>query len=172
MRGSMAHAERLAVLAGSFDPPTNGHVDMIARAAKLFDRIVVALLVNPAKQPLFSLDERVAMVRELVGQMPAVEVDTFDGLLADYVRKRNAVAVVRGLRTAAEYSEEWQMALMNRHLNPACETVFVVPAAENVHISSRFVREIASLGGPVTGLVAPSVEARLVRRFAAGKGRT
>ncbi len=166
----MSHATRLAVLAGSFDPPTNGHVDMITRAAALFDRVVVALLVNPAKQPLFALDERLEMMRELVAQMPAVEIDTFDGLLADYVRKRNAAAVVRGLRTAAEFSEEWQMALMNRHLNPACETVFLVPAAEHMQISSRLVREIASLGGPVTGLVAPSVEARLARRFPARRG--
>jgi len=163
----MAHANRLAVLAGSFDPPTNGHMDMIARAATLFERVVVALLVNPAKQPLFGLDERVAMMRELVAHTPSVEVDTFDGLLADYVRRRGATAVVRGLRTAAEFSEEWQVALMNRHLNPGCETVFVVPAAENMHISSRLVREIASLGGPVTGLVAPSIEARLKQRFAA-----
>ena len=111
-------------------------------------------------------------MRELVGHMPAVEIDTFDGLLADYVRRRKAVAVVRGLRTAAEFSEEWQMALMNRHLNPDCETVFIVPAAANMHISSRLVREIASLGGPVAGLVAPSVEARLTRRFAARSGRS
>jgi pantetheine-phosphate adenylyltransferase len=168
----MSDANRLAVLAGSFDPPTNGHVDMIARATTLFDRVVVALLVNPAKQPIFALDERVAMMRELVGHMPAVEIDTFDGLLADYVRKRKAVAVVRGLRTAAEFAEEWQMALMNRHLNPHCETVFIVPAAENMQISSRLVREIASLGGPVAGLVAPSVEARLTRHFAARSGRS
>lgn len=168
----MSDANRLAVLAGSFDPPTNGHVDMIVRAATLFDRVVVALLVNPAKQPIFALDEREAMMRELVGHMPAVEIDTFDGLLADYVRRRKAVAVVRGLRTAAEFSEEWQMALMNRHLNPDCETVFIVPAAANMHISSRLVREIASLGGPVAGLVAPSVEARLTRRFAARSGRS
>ncbi|MEO8483964.1 MAG: pantetheine-phosphate adenylyltransferase [Acidobacteriota bacterium] len=166
----MSHASRLAVLAGSFDPPTNGHLDMIARAATLFDRVVVALLVNPAKQPLFALDERVAMMRELVGRMPTVEIDTFDGLLADYVRRRNAVAVVRGLRTASEFSEEWQVALMNRHLNPACETVFVVPAAENMQISSRLVREIASLGGSVTGLVAPSIEVHLRSRFAQRSG--
>jgi pantetheine-phosphate adenylyltransferase len=144
---------------------------MIARAAAIFDRVVVALLVNPAKQPLFPLDERVAMMREIVGHLPTVDVDTFDGLLADYVRERKAVAVVRGLRTATEFSEEQQMALMNRHLNPDCETVFLVPAAEHMHISSRLVREIASLGGPVTGLVAPSVEARLARRFAGRGGR-
>src|SRR6187402_987464 len=110
----MSQSQRLAVIAGSFDPPTNGHVDMIVRATALFDRVVVALLKNPAKSPIFSVDERVAMVRDIVGAMPAVEVDTFDGLLADYVARKGAVAVVRGLRTATEFSDEWSVALMNR----------------------------------------------------------
>ncbi|HWB31382.1 MAG TPA: pantetheine-phosphate adenylyltransferase [Vicinamibacterales bacterium] len=164
----MAQTSRLAVVPGSFDPPTNGHLDMIARAATLFDRVVVALLVNASKQPIFTLDERVAMMREIVAAIPNVEVDTFDGLLADYVRMRGASAVVRGLRTTTEYSEEWPMAQMNRHLNPACETIFLVPAPEHMPISARLVREIASLGGPLAGLVPPSVEAQLTRRFAAG----
>jgi pantetheine-phosphate adenylyltransferase len=162
----MSHPHRLAVLAGSFDPPTNGHLDVITRAVALFERVVVALLVNPAKQPVFALDERVAMMREVTAHLSAVEIDTFDGLLADYVRARRATAVVRGLRTATEFADEWQMALMNRHLNPSCETVFLVPAAEHMHISSRLVREVASLGGSVDGLVPSEVAVRLGRRFA------
>jgi pantetheine-phosphate adenylyltransferase len=161
----MSDRLRLAIVPGTFDPPTNGHVDMIERAAALFDRVVVAVLVNPAKQPLFGIDERLEMLGEIVAGMPSVEVDTFGGLLADYVARRQAVAVVRGLRTTAEYAEEWPMALMNRHLNPACETVFLVPAAAHLPISARLVREIASLGGPLAGLVPPAVAARLVRRF-------
>ena len=162
----MSQTPRLAILAGSFDPPTNGHLDVITRAAALFDHVVVALLVNAAKQPLFTLDERVAMMREATAALPTVEVDTFKGLLADYLGKRHATAVVRGLRTATEFADEWQMALMNRHLNPACETVFLVPAAEHMHISSRLVREVASLGGSVAELVPPGVAARLARHFA------
>jgi pantetheine-phosphate adenylyltransferase len=165
---AMAQTARLAVVPGSFDPPTNGHLDMIVRTAALFDRVVVALLVNASKQPIFTLDERVAMMREIVAALPNVEVDTFDGLLADYVRVRGASAVVRGLRTTTEYSEEWPMAQMNRHLNPACETIFLVPAPEHMPISARLVREIASLGGPLTGLVPPTVEAHVRRRFATG----
>ncbi len=162
----MSHAPRLAVIAGSFDPLTNGHVDLIERSVKLFDQVVVAVLVNPSKQPLFTLDERVAMIREVAAaQALAVEVDTFGGLLADYVRKRGATAIARGLRSAAEFGEEWPTALMNRHLEPACETVFVVPAAATMHISSRLVREIASLGGSVDGLVPKAVAAHLQARL-------
>ena len=162
----MSHVPRLAVIAGSFDPLTNGHVDLIERSVKLFEQVVVAVLVNPSKQPLFTLDERVAMIREVAAaQALAVEVDTFGGLLADYVRKRGATAIARGLRSAAEFGEEWPTALMNRHLEPACETVFVVPAADTMHISSRLVREIASLGGSVDGLVPKAVAAHLQARL-------
>ncbi len=162
----MSHVPRLAVIAGSFDPLTNGHVDLIERSVKLFEQVVVAVLVNPSKQPLFTLDERVAMIREVAAaQALAVEVDTFGGLLADYVRKRGATAIARGLRSAAEFGEEWPTALMNRHLEPACETVFVVPAAATMHISSRLVREIASLGGSVDGLVPKAVAAHLQARL-------
>lgn len=163
----MSDSSRLAVVAGSFDPPTNGHVDLIERAMKLFDRVVVAVLVNPSKQPLFPTADRLAMMTEVLdARRWPVEIDTFDGLLADYVRRRGAAAIVRGLRTAGEFSDEFPVALMNRHLDPACETVFVVPAAATMHISSRLVREIASLGGPVDGLVPPGVAARLRHRFA------
>lgn len=161
----MSNASRLAVVAGSFDPLTNGHIDLIERATRLFDRVVVAVLINPSKQPLFTLDERVTMIRESVATFPSVDVETFDGLLADYVRHRGAVAVVRGLRTAGELSDEWPIALANRHLNPAFETVFLVPSAATQHIASRIVREIASFGGPVEGFVPASVAKRLKDKF-------
>ncbi len=168
----MADASRIAVFAGSFDPLTNGHADLIQRGAALFDRLIVAVLVNAEKRPLFSVDERVDMIRGAVGHLPRVEVDTFDGLLADFVRRRGATAVIRGLRTATEFSDEWQMALMNRHLYAGCETVFLLPSAEFTHISSRLVREIASLGGPVDGLVPASIAARVAARAARERART
>ena len=161
----MSDAPRLAVLAGTFDPLTFGHLDLIARSRALFDRVVVAVLVNPAKTPLFSLDERVAMIAEVIADRPGVTVDTFGGLLAEYARRQGAVAIIRGLRGAAEFDAEQPMALMNRHLNPGCETVFIMPSADRMHISSRLVREIASLGGPVQGLVPSPVATRLARRF-------
>jgi pantetheine-phosphate adenylyltransferase len=163
----MSDTSRLAVVAGSFDPLTNGHLDLIERGVKLFDRLVVAVLVNPSKQPLFTIEERTAMIRaEVEARGWRVDVDTFTGLLADYVRAKKAAAIVRGLRTAGEFSDEWPTALMNRHLEPGCETVFVVPAAGMAHISSRLVREIASLGGPIEGLVPERVASNLRRRFA------
>ena len=160
----MAEVRRLAVVPGSFDPPTNGHLDIVRRSAALFDRVIVAVLVNSSKQPWFTAADRVEMMREALAGMPGVEVDTFDGLLADYVRMRGASAVVRGLRTAAEFSDEWQMALMNRHLNDACETVFVVPSVPTVFVSARLVREVSSLGGSIDGLVPPGVARRLAAR--------
>jgi pantetheine-phosphate adenylyltransferase len=160
---------RIAVFAGSFDPLTNGHADVIRRSAPLFDRLIVAVLVNASKQPLFSADERVAMIRRVVADRPDVEVDTFDGLLAEYARARGATVAVRGLRTPAEFTEDWQMALVNRHLNVGLETLFMPASAECAHISSRLVKEIARLGGPIDGLVPPAVAAHLAtRRLRAG----
>ena len=166
-------SRRLAVLAGSFDPLTNGHLDLLDRAVRLFERVVMAVLVNPGKTPLFTIDERLAMIRRVTGGRPGVEVETFDGLLAEYVRRRGASAVVRGLRTSGEFSAELPTALMNRHLNAACETVFIVPAPSVMQISSRLVREIAALGGSLDGLVPPAVADELRRRFPApgGAGR-
>jgi pantetheine-phosphate adenylyltransferase len=155
---------RIAIFAGSFDPLTKGHADVIARSAPLFDRLIVAVLINASKQPLFSADERVAMIRQVVADQPRVEVDTFDGLLAAYARDRGATVAVRGLRTSAEFAEEWQMALMNRHLYAGLETVFMPASAEFAHISSRLVKEIARLGGPIDGLVPPAVAAHLASR--------
>jgi pantetheine-phosphate adenylyltransferase len=160
----MANTSRLAVYPGSFDPLTNGHVDIIERGLRLFDRIVVAVLTNPSKQPLFRPDERAAIIREVFSGQANVEVDMFDGLLVDYVRRRGATAIVRGVRVVSDFEYEWQMALMNRHLDAAIDTVFLMPSERFTYVSATLVREIAALGGPLTGLVPPAVEARLATR--------
>jgi pantetheine-phosphate adenylyltransferase len=152
------------VYPGSFDPLTNGHIDIIARGARLFDRVIVAVLVNAAKQPLFSTAERVEIVREVFKDEPAVEVDQFDGLLVDYVARRRANVIVKGLRAISDFEYEMQMALMNRHLNPNVETIFMMPTERYSYVSSRLVKEVAALGGPVSGLVPINVEARLSNR--------
>ena len=152
---------RLAVYPGSFDPLTNGHVDIIERGTKLFDRIVVAILVNVEKAPLFTAEERVATAREVFRDHPCVEVDTFQGLLVDYARHRQANVIVRGLRAVSDFEYELQMALMNRRLTPEIETVFMMPAEPYTYVSSRLVKEVFSLGGSVEGLVPTSVEAQL-----------
>src|SRR5438034_1954728 len=151
----------LAVYPGSFDPLTNGHVDIISRGARLFDRIVVAILVNAEKSPLFSIDERVDIARAVFRDQPNVEVDTFDGLLVDYVERRGAHVIVRGLRAVSDFEFEFQMALMNRRLRPAIETVFMMPAEQYTYISSRLIKEVFKLGGRVHGLVPELVEQRL-----------
>jgi pantetheine-phosphate adenylyltransferase len=155
-RGEM----RLAIYPGSFDPITNGHVDVIARAATLFDEVLVAVAVNDAKRGLFSMEERVAMIREVTGRFPKVKVVAFEGLLVEFARREGAVAVVRGLRAVSDFEFEFQMALMNRKLEPAIETVFLTPREEYTYLSSRIVKEIARLGGAVDAFVpAPVVEA-------------
>jgi len=151
----------LAVYPGSFDPLTNGHVDIILRGARLFDRIVVAILVNAEKAPLFTMDERVDIIREVFRDRPNVEVDTFDGLLVDYVARRDAQVIVRGLRAVSDFEYEFQMALMNRRLNSTIETVFMMPAEQYTYISSRLIKEVFALGGRVHGLVPDMVETRL-----------
>jgi pantetheine-phosphate adenylyltransferase len=151
----------LAVYPGSFDPLTNGHVDIILRGARLFDRIIVAILVNAEKKPLFSMTERVDIAREVFKAHTNVEVDTFDGLLVDYVAKRGAQAIVRGLRAVSDFEFEFQMALMNQRLDPRIETVFMMPAEQYTYISSRLIKEVFSLGGRVSGLVPDLVEQRL-----------
>jgi pantetheine-phosphate adenylyltransferase len=152
---------RLALYPGSFDPLTNGHVDIILRGARLFDRILVAVLVNADKNPLFSVEERVGIVQEVFREYSNVEVDTFDGLLVDYARRKRASAIVRGLRAVSDFEYEFQMALMNRHLEPSLETVFMMPAEQYTYLSSRLIKEVFGLGGEVRGLVPPVVEARL-----------
>ena len=151
----------LAIYPGSFDPVTNGHLDLIERGAKIFDRLVVSILRNLDKDPLFSLDERVEMLREVTRSWPNVEVDVFSGLLVDYARLREASVILRGIRAISDYEYELQMALMNRKLNPQIETVFMMPALSYSYLSSRLVREIAKHGGPISGLVPPVVEERL-----------
>ena len=151
----------IAIYPGSFDPVTNGHLDLIERGTKIFDRLVVAVLRNPEKDPLFSLTERVEMLREVTRPWPNVEVDVFDGLLVDYARQRNARVILRGIRAISDYEFELQMALMNRKLDPELETVFMLPAEAYSYLSSRLVREIARLGGPIHGMVPPVVEQRM-----------
>jgi pantetheine-phosphate adenylyltransferase len=151
----------LAVYPGSFDPLTNGHVDIISRGARLFDRIIVAILVNAEKSPLFTMDERVEITRSVFQTHQNVEVDTFDGLLVDYVERRDAQVIVRGLRAVSDFEFEFQMALMNRRLKPKIETVFMMPAEQYTYISSRLIKEVFSLGGRVEGLVPELVEQRL-----------
>jgi pantetheine-phosphate adenylyltransferase len=151
----------IAIYPGSFDPLTNGHVDIIQRGARLFDRIVVAMLINVDKAPLFTIPERVEIAREVFRGDPHVEVDTFDGLLVDYAERRRAGVIVRGLRAISDFEFEMQMALMNRRLRPDVETVFMMPAEPYTYVSSRLVKEIVALGGSVTGLVPSVVERRL-----------
>jgi pantetheine-phosphate adenylyltransferase len=150
-----------AVYPGSFDPLTNGHLDIISRGARLFDRIIVAILVNAEKAPLFSMEERVEIARAVFRDQPNVEVDTFDGLLVDYVERRKAQVIVRGLRAVSDFEFEFQMALMNQRLNPQIETVFMMPAEQYTYISSRLIKEVFALGGRVQGLVPELVEDRL-----------
>jgi pantetheine-phosphate adenylyltransferase len=157
----------LAVYPGSFDPLTNGHVDIISRGARLFDRIIVAILVNAEKAPLFSMEERVEVARAVFRNQPNVEVDTFDGLLVDYVARRGAQVIVRGLRAVSDFEFEFQMALMNQRLDSKIETVFMMPAEQYTYISSRLIKEVFALGGRVHGLVPDMVEARLREKLAA-----
>src|SRR2546423_8281675 len=151
----------IAIYPGSFDPVTNGHLDLIERGAKMFDSLIVGVLRNADKAPLFSVPERIEMLREVTGPWRGVEVDVFDGLLVDYARKRGAGVILRGIRAISDYEYELQMALMNRKLEPRLETVFMLPGTTYSYLSARLVREIARLGGPLTGLGPKVVEERL-----------
>jgi len=142
-----------AIYPGSFDPVTNGHLDLIARAANIFDHLVVAILRNSQKNPLFTVEERVAMLSEGIAEFGNVSVSTFDGLLVDFAREQRAHAVVRGIRAISDYEYEFQMALMNRRLSPEVETIFLMPDAKYSFVSSRLVKEVFRLGGSVEGLV-------------------
>jgi pantetheine-phosphate adenylyltransferase len=163
----MSSTARLAICPGSFDPLTNGHLDIIRRGARLFDRVVVAILGNVEKQPLFSVEERLEIARTVFAGLPGVEVDAFEGLLVEYARRRGASAIIRGLRAISDFEYEMQMALMNRRLHDDVETVFMMPAESYSYVSSRLVKEVFALGGNVTGLVPPLVEARLRDKHAA-----
>jgi len=152
---------RVAICPGSFDPLTNGHVDLITRASRIFDRVVVAVLVNEQKTPLLPLADRVRLVQQVVAGLDGVSVESFEGLLTEFAAARRASAIVRGLRSAADFDYEWPMTVMNRRLRPEIETVFLVPSPEVGAISSRLVKEIWGLGGDISGLVPPAVLARM-----------
>lgn len=158
---------RTAIYPGSFDPLTNGHLDVVQRATKLFDRVVVAVAKSESKHPLFTLEEREELVRQAVRHLPHVEVDSFDGLLIEYVARRKAQAVVRGLRAVSDFEFEFQLALMNRKLDESIETIFMMPKDTYTFLSSRIVKEISRLGGDVSAFVPVPVRTALKHKFAA-----
>ena len=168
MRAATKPPRVTAIYPGSFDPITNGHLDLIVRGCCLFDKLIVAILRNETKQPLFSVEERIEMLREVVDCYPNVAVDSFEGLLVDYAAQNGATVLLRGIRAISDYEYELQMALMNRRLRPDIETVFMMASEAHSFISSRLVKEVFALGGNITGLVPASVEVRLRKRL----GRT
>jgi pantetheine-phosphate adenylyltransferase len=148
---------KIAIYPGTFDPVTNGHIDILERALKLFDKVIITIARNTAKNPLFTEEERIALLRQVTKHYKNVEVDSFEGLLVEYVQKRNAISVVRGLRAMTDFEYELQMALMNRKLDETMETIFLMPNEKYTYLSSNFVREIARLGGDVSKFVPPVV---------------
>ncbi|HEY1646570.1 MAG TPA: pantetheine-phosphate adenylyltransferase [Terracidiphilus sp.] len=154
-----------ALYPGTFDPPTNGHVDLIQRGAKIFDHLTVAILINPVKNPLFTVEERVVMLKEATRSLDNVSIATFDGLMVDFAKHVGASAVLRGIRAISDYEHEFQTALMNRRLAPEIETVFLQPAGRYSFVSSRMVKEVVSFGGDVSGLVPANVLKRLRGRI-------
>ena len=165
-RNRDGHRQRsLAVFPGSFDPITNGHLDIIGRGLSVFDQVTIAILVNPEKHPLFTVEERVDIIRETFRREDRVQVDTFSGLLVDYAERVGASVIVRGLRAISDFEFEFQMALMNRRLDPRIETVFMMPAESYSYLSSRLVKEVFQLGGKVRDLVPAVVERRLREKY-------
>jgi pantetheine-phosphate adenylyltransferase len=160
-----------AVYPGSFDPITNGHVDIIARGLKVFDEVIIAILNNPEKKALFTVEERAAIIRDTYRRNPRVRVDTFSGLLVDYAVKVKATVIVRGLRAISDFEYEMQMALMNRRLNPKIETVFMMPAGRYTYLSSRLVKEVCELGAPVDDFVPPVAQKRLREKLVPKSGK-
>ncbi|MGH9415330.1 MAG: pantetheine-phosphate adenylyltransferase [Terriglobales bacterium] len=161
---------RTAIYPGSFDPPTLGHLDLIRRGSRIFDRLVVAVLRNSGKQALFTAAERVEMLREAAAGLAGVEICAFDGLLVDFAERQKAQALLRGIRAISDYEYEFQMAWMNRRMAPALETVFMMPGEDFAYLSSRLVKEVAAAGRPLTALVPPSVEQRLRAKLVPGAG--
>ena len=157
-----------AVYPGMFDPIHNGHLDLIERSLRIFDELIVAVVANPSKEPLFAVKERLEMIDECTAGMARMRIMSFDGLLIDLVDREHADCIVRGLRAISDFEYEFQMALMNRKLRQTVETVFMMPHEKYTYISSRLIKEVASLGAPVSGLVPPSVEGRLTNRFTKG----
>lgn len=170
MNKQKGRVETVAVYPGTFDPITNGHIDVINRALDLFDRVIIAVTINPAKRPLFTIEERLEMIRETVDENPRVEIDTFTGLLIDYVNSCRAGIILRGLRAVSDFDYEFQMALMNRRLNRNIETVFLMTGFRWIFISSTLIKEVASLGGSVEGLVPDAVCRRLKDKYKVPKG--
>lgn len=156
---------RIAVYPGTFDPITNGHLDVIKRACKLFDRVIIGVAKDNYKQTLFSLDERVELVREVTKDIAEVEVKAFQGLLVDFVRREGACAIIRGLRAISDFEYEFQMSIMNKKLAEEVETVFLMTATDYSFLSSSIIRQVASLGGCIRGLVPPAVELALYEKF-------
>ena len=159
-----------AMYPGTFDPVTNGHLDLVRRASRLFDRVVVAVAASPNKAPLFTLEERIAMAREAVDGSPNVAVDGYSGLTVDYAHEHGLQVIIRGLRAVSDFEYEFQLATMNRHLRPAVETIFLTPAEQYTFVSSTFVREIGVLGGDIAPFVPAGVAAALARKRAARRG--
>lgn len=155
----------IAIYPGTFDPITNGHVDILRRALALCDQVIVAVAENVRKAPLFSVEERVAMVREAIGEDPKVRVDAFSGLLVDYARRQGARALIRGLRAIADFEYEFQFAHMNRHLAPDVETIFLMTSEESFYVSSSLVKEVASMGGDITRIAPPAVVSALEKKL-------
>lgn len=165
-----AHEAVVAIYPGSFDPITNGHLDLISRGSKLVDRLIVAVLKNTSKAPLFSVNERLQMLDEVTAPFDNVTVDSFDGLLVDFAARRKANAILRGIRAISDYEHELQMTLMNRRLRPETETIFLMASEAYSFVSSHLVKEVFALGGDISGLVPKSVEARLKQKFLAKEG--
>ena len=161
--------ERIAVCPGSFDPVTYGHRDIIIRASKLFDKVIVLVSVNPQKSSSFTLQERVRMIQAVTTEINNIEIDTFDGLLADYVRDKKAVAIVKGLRAVSDFEYEFQMALANKKLYSDAETVFLTTSAENMYLSSSVVKQIASFGGDISHFVPGCILADIKKRLVKGE---
>jgi pantetheine-phosphate adenylyltransferase len=156
---------KIGVYPGTFDPITNGHVDLITRSLRLFDKVYVGVALNPQKHPLFDLQERVEMVRAVTKELPRVEVEPFEGLLVQYVRERGAQAIIRGLRAVSDFEFELQVALMNRNLDQSSETVFLMPSQEYIYLTSTIIKEVARHGGDLGGLLHPEIAQRLVAKF-------
>lgn len=157
--------ERIAVYPGSYDPLTNGHIDIIERGLNIFDKIVVAALKNPSKTYLFPIEERLSILAEVFKDEPRIEVDCFEGLLVDYLKKKEISTVVRGLRAISDFEIEFQMALLNRNMKPQCETIFLVPSVQYSFVSSRLVKEVYMLGGEISSMVPPIVDKKLKEKF-------
>ncbi|MGN1050900.1 MAG: pantetheine-phosphate adenylyltransferase [Acutalibacteraceae bacterium] len=162
--------ERIAICPGSFDPVTLGHVDIISRAAKMFDKVIVAVMVNVNKSASFSIDERIDLLKEATSDIKNIEIVFFDGLLADYAKEKGAVAIVKGLRAMSDFEYEFQMALTNKQLNPELETVFLTTQVQNMYLSSSMVKQVASFGGDISSFVPKSIHEKIYKRLSKGEG--